>query len=228
MNDTAGMATPGPRWGIVGGTFDPVHFGHLVIAEQAADELSLAGVYFMPVAQPVHKPAGALASAADRRAMLELAIADNPRFTLLDIDLERGGSSYSVETMELLVARRPADRFGFILSAENARQVHTWRRPERLLELCQVAIVNRLGYPTPDRTELAQLFGALAEQFLFVESVELGHSASDIRARVARGRSIRYLVPAPVEDYIAQHRLYREAYDRPTDDRPPDDRPTDY
>lgn len=225
MSDTAAMATCGPRWGILGGTFDPVHFGHLVIAEQAADELDLAGVYLMPAAQPVHKPAGALASAVDRRAMLELAIADNPRFALLDIELERGGSSYSVETMELLVEQRPAERFVFIISAENARQFHAWRRPERLLELCQVAIVNRLGYPTPDRTELAARFGALAEQFLFVASVELGHSASDIRGRVARGRSIRYLVPAPVADYIAQHRLYREADDRPTDDRPADDRP---
>lgn len=200
-----------PRWGILGGTFDPVHYGHLVIAEQARDELALAGVLFLPAAQPVHKLGAAPAAAADRVAMIELAIADNPAFTLLALEVERGGPSFSVETMERLVADRPTDEFVFIISAENARSFHTWRRPERLLELCQVAIVNRLGYPTPGRGEMVERFGALAERFLFVESVELGHSASDIRARVAGGQSIRYLVPASVEDYIAQHRLYRKA-----------------
>ena len=198
-----------PRWGILGGTFDPIHYGHLVIAEQTRDELALAGVLFMPAAQPVHKPAAEPASAADRVAMIGLAIADNPRFALLAAEVERGGPSYSVDTMERLVADRPDDRFVFIISAENARSFHTWRRPERLLELCQVAIVNRLGYATRDRADLGERFGALAERFLLVESVELGHSASDIRARVGSGRTTRYLLPPSVEAYIAQHGLYR-------------------
>lgn len=140
--------------------------------------------------------------------MVELAIADNPHFELSHIELDRGGSSYSVETIEQLAAERPTDRFVFILSADALAGLPGWRRPSRLLELCEVAVVPRLGYTLPTREWLSEHFPGHEERFLFLDTLHLGHSASAIRARAARGQSIRYLVPSAVEDYIRENALY--------------------
>ena len=196
------------RWGILGGTFDPIHYAHLAIAEQARDQLDLAGVLFTPAATPVHKPAESVSPAEHRLAMVELAIEDNPCFELSRIEVDRGGPSYSVDTLEELTRLRPTDSWVFIMSAEAAQALPTWRSPRRLLELCEIAIVPRLGYALPSRAWLAAQFAGQADRFVFVDTPALGHSASDVRARVRNGRSIRYLVPQPVEDYIVQHGLY--------------------
>ncbi|MDP8904630.1 MAG: nicotinate-nucleotide adenylyltransferase [Chloroflexota bacterium] len=211
----AGGAGSSPRWGVLGGTFDPVHYGHLVIAEQTRESLDLAGVLFLPAAQPPHKTAVRISAAEHRLAMVELAIAGNPGFALLRSEIERGGRSYTVETMGRLTSERPADRFVFIVSTEAALDLPTWREPRRLLELCEIAVVPRLGYPLVDAAWPTRHFPGLEDRFLFVDSPALGHSASDIRARAAAGRTIRYLVPAVVQAYIDQHRLYREADERP-------------
>jgi nicotinate-nucleotide adenylyltransferase len=208
MAGRGSQAVNGARWGILGGTFDPPHYGHLLIAEQVRDALALAGVHFVPAAQPPHKIDRPISPAGHRRAMVERAIADNPAFDLLAVELERGGLSYSVDTLEQLTTDRPADRFVFIVSVDAARQLPDWHEPRRLLELCEVAVVPRLGYPPLDASWASAAFGGLAQHILFVDSPALGHSASDIRRRVAAGRTIRYLVPASVEDYISQHRLY--------------------
>lgn len=199
----------GQRWGILGGTFDPPHYGHLVIAEQTREALDLAGVQFMPAAQPPHKPGRVIGASVHRRSMVELAIKGNPRFSLLTIELERDGPSYTVDSLEALSRSMPEDRFVLIMSVEAARQLPSWREPDRILELAEVAVVPRLGYPQLDNNWAAQNFPGREERFHGVDSASLGHSASDIRARVATGRSIRYLVPPSVEDYIGRYGLYR-------------------
>ena len=199
----------GERWGILGGTFDPPHYGHLVIAEQTREALELAGVLFMPAAQPPHKLEWDITPAAHRRDMVQLAIADNPAFSLLTIELERDGPSYSVDSLERLSADRPGQEFVFIVSVEAARQMPTWRDPQRLLELTEVAVVPRLGYPPLEAGWADHAFPGQRDRFLYVGTSPVGHSASDVRSRVAAGLTIRYLVPPAVEDYIARYRLYR-------------------
>jgi nicotinate-nucleotide adenylyltransferase len=204
-----GRGLSGERWGILGGTFDPVHYAHLAIAEQVREALLLAGVLFVPAREPVHKPGIVVSPVHDRVAMLELATAGNPAFTVSRIELERSTASWSVDTLEQLTAERPEDEFFFILSVEAAGQLHTWHRPQRLLELCRLAVVPRLGYEVPSAEYLAEHFAGLEERVVSVPTSRLGHSASDIRARVAAGRTIRYLVPSAVNAYIKEHALYR-------------------
>lgn len=201
------------RWGVLGGTFDPIHYAHLAIAEQVRDQLGLAGVMFVPAAETVHKPAAGVSAAEHRVAMVELAIADNRAFVLERAEIERGGPSYTVDTLAELTSRRPDDELLFIASAEAARELPGWREPARILELARMVVVPRLGYETPTGEWLAGQFGSRADRFLIADAPALGHSASDIRRRVAAGRSIRYLVPAAVEAYIRQHGLYRETND---------------
>jgi nicotinate-nucleotide adenylyltransferase len=199
------------RVGILGGTFDPIHHAHLAIAEQAHEQLRLAEVLFVPAAQTVHKPADAVTPVEHRARMIELAIADNPHFTLSRTEIERDGPSYTVDTLAQLRAERPNDELFFIVSAEAARDLPTWREPARILELARVAIVPRLGYGTPTREWLAHHFPGRADRFIYLDAPALGHSASDIRRRVAAGQSIRYLLPREVEDYISRHALYTGA-----------------
>lgn len=197
------------RRGILGGTFDPPHYGHLAIAEQVHEQLGLDGVLFMPAAQPPHKPGRRISAPEHRLAMVELAIADNAHFGLLRDEIDRGGMSYSVDSLEQLSARRPGEEFVFIVSAEAARQLPTWRDPRRLLELAEMAVVPRLGYPGLEPDWTAQHFAGLEHRFIAIASASLGHSATTIRARAAAGRTIRYLVPPAVEDYIERYGLYR-------------------
>ena len=197
------------RLGVFGGTFDPIHHAHLAIAEQAREQLDLREVLFVPAGRTVHKPSAKVSPAEHRARMVELAIADNPRFMLSRIELERGGPSYTVDTLAGLAAERPADELVLIVSAEAARQLSTWREPARIVALARVAVVPRLGYETPSAAWLAAQTGAPPERFTFVDTPALGHSATDIRRRVGAGASIRYLVPSAVDDYIRQHRLYQ-------------------
>lgn len=198
----------GARLGILGGTFDPIHYAHLAIAEQAREQLELARVLFVPAAQTVHKPTDRVTPIEHRLAMVELAIADNPTFALSRAEADRPGPSYTVDTLDDLQRQHPTDELVFIMSAEAARGLPDWREPMRILGLATIALVPRLGYDTPDRAWLLQRFPAAADRFSFLEAPALGHSASDIRRRVATGKSIRYLVPAAVADYIERHALY--------------------
>ena len=203
------------RWGILGGIFDPIHYGHLAIAEQAADELALAGVLFIPAGQPVHRDPP-VASAADRLTMVQLATADNPRFLVSAMEVEADRPSYSVETMEDLAAEHPEDDFVLIMSAESAAALPSWRDPMRLLELAQIAVVPRLGYDEVSRDWIDDVFPGRHERFHFLETTHLGHSATDIRERVGEGKSIRYLVPPAIEAFIAAHTLYSDRGEKPT------------
>jgi nicotinate-nucleotide adenylyltransferase len=199
------------RLGILGGTFDPVHYAHLAIAEQAREQLGLAQLLFVPAAQTVHKPAASVTPVEHRLQMLELAIHGNPAFAVSRLEVERGGPSYTVDTLAALHEQRPADELIFIVSAEAARELPAWREPARILDLARVAIVPRLGYQMPDAEWLAHAFPGRGQRFTVLDAPALGHSATDIRQRVAAGRSIRYLVPDAVADYIARHALYTGA-----------------
>ena len=204
------------RWGILGGIFDPIHYGHLTIAEQTLDALRLQTVIFTPAGQPVHKHQP-VASSAARMRMVELAIADNPRFQSSDVEISSDRPSYTVDTLTTLTAQKPEVGWVLIVSSETASYMPEWREPERILDLAQVAVVSRLGHADISAEWIAHHFPGKAERFIRVQTSHLGHSSTDIRGRVAARESIRYLVPPVVEKYIQDNRLYEseEAHVRP-------------
>jgi nicotinate-nucleotide adenylyltransferase len=206
-----GLDTPLRAWGVLGGTFDPVHYAHLVIAEQTREALDLEKVLFLPAGIPPHKRDQLVTGPSHRVAMLELAIAGHPHFRLSRLEVDRPGPSYAVDTLEELASMSRSERRPepvMILSAEALRGLNAWRDPERVLDLCRVAVVPRRGYPMPGQPWLAEHFPGREARFTFLDGPDLGHSASDIRRRASEGRSIRYLVPEAVESYIAEHALY--------------------
>ena len=204
----AGVRAPTGRAavGMMGGTFDPIHVGHLVIAEEAREALSLERVLFVPAGVPPHKPAGEVTRAEDRVAMVQAAIAGNPAFELSRVEIDRPGPSYTVDTVELLATDLEVT---VILSAETFRELPTWHQPDRLFAAARVAVVPREGYPAPDPAWLSEAFPGREDRVTYLEAPHLGISSTVIRARVAEGRSIRYLVPPAVEAYITDHHLYR-------------------
>ena len=201
--------TARPAIGLMGGTFDPIHVGHLAVAEEAREALSLDRILFVPAGRPPHKPPGSVTAVGHRVAMVELAIADNRAFELSRIEIEREGPSFTVDTVEALARANPAAILHLILSAETFAELPTWHEPERLFGAARMAVVPREGYPAPDPGWLADAFPGREDRVDFLEGPRLGLSSTALRARVAAGRSIRYLVPAAVAAYIAQHELYR-------------------
>jgi nicotinate-nucleotide adenylyltransferase len=201
------------RWGILGGVFDPIHYAHLVIAEQTREALELDHVLFVPANVPVHRDP-AQVSADDRVRMIELAVADNDRFSVSRLEIEGNLSGYTVDTVAHLAADFSGRRWVLILSAESAAHLAEWHEPQRLLDMADIAVVPRLGYANLSREWLEKHFPGHVDRFSFVSTSILGHSSSNIRARLLAGRSIRYLVPPAVERYIGEHGLYG-ADDRP-------------
>ena len=197
------------RLGILGGTFDPIHHGHLVAAEETRHQLDLDQVLFVPTGRPPHKPARPISPAHHRLRMLELAIAANPRFALSRVDVERPGLCYTVETLELLRAEwGPGPTFFFIVGTDSLADMPTWYQPQRLIELCELAVAARTGVEV-DLVRLEEQLPGLGERLNWVPMPMLEISSSDLRARVRAGRPISYLVPSAVEAYILEHRLYR-------------------
>ena len=201
------MSVAGPV-GILGGTFDPIHIAHLAIAEEAREALGLSTVLFIPAAMPPHKVDRPVSNPEQRLAMVELAIADNPAFEASRIELGRTGPSYTVDTLEALGADG-ADLV-LILSAEAFRDLRTWHRPERILELARLAVVPRDGFPDTNRSFLAEHFPGFEDRATFLGGPRLRLSASELRERAASGRSLRYLVPDAVAAYIGDHALYSD------------------
>lgn len=200
------------RVGMLGGTFDPVHYGHLAVAEDCRAQLGLDEVLFVPAGGPPHKQGRAISPARDRLAMVELAIADNPRFRLSRIDVERPGLSYSVDTVQTLQARLgPEARIFFIIGADSLADLPRWRDPDRLAALCQIVAVNRPGYPMLDLVTLEEAIPDARRRIIQLATPGVDVSATQLRQRVAEGRPIRYLVPDAVRAYIQEHRLYRSA-----------------
>ena len=198
--------------GILGGTFDPIHLGHLALAAEALRLLDLELVLFVPNADPPHKRGQTVTAAGHREAMVAAAIADVPDFVLSRIELDRPGPSYAVDTVGALAARSVAEgrpEPWFILSAEVLDDFHTWRQPDRVLELCRIAVAPRPGAQPLDRTWVSQHYPGREDRFAFLPGPELDIAATVIRDRVARGQSVATLTPAAVIDYIGRHGLYR-------------------
>jgi len=196
--------------GILGGTFDPPHIGHLWLATLAADGLDLGQVLLMPAARPPHKRREAVSNAADRVMMTRLAISGDPRLDLSLVEMERPGPSYTVDSLGQLREQLGKDvGLVLIMAADSFAEIETWREPDRLLELAEWGIGPRPGTPLPDRIALRERFGAAAARIHLLDGPSLDLSSSDIRTRVAAGRPIRYLVPRAVEELITARGLYK-------------------
>ncbi len=198
------------RLGIFGGSFDPVHYGHLILAEQCREQCELDEVWFVPARQPPHKTARHLSPEKARLEMLELATAGHEAFRVSDIELRREGLSYTVDTLQQLHEEGPQRELFFLIGGDSLFDLPHWREPDRIAELATIVAVNRAGRRLPERSELEQLLGpSLAARIKLVTMPAVDLSSTDIRARVQQGRSIRYLVPRAVEQYILEHGLYR-------------------
>jgi nicotinate-nucleotide adenylyltransferase len=197
--------------GILGGTFDPIHLGHLLMAESAREILELRQVLFVPAGDPPHKQELPITPACHRQAMVELALAHNPYFELCRVDLDRSGPNYSTETVQLIQKRYdlPPELCYFIIGSDSLQDLPTWHRPAELIKICRLAVARRPG-SVPDLTSLEATLPGLSDQLTWVEMPLVGISASDIRARVRAGQSIRYQVPDGVGEYIQKHQLYRK------------------
>jgi len=195
------------RIGVLGGSFDPIHYGHLAVAEEMRVQQALDAVLFVPTRQAPHKGAG-VATAEQRYLMTQLAIAGNPCFFVSRIELDRSGPSYTVETLRELHIQYPTADLYFIIGADMAMDFYNWREPEIIMELAQVVAVNRPGLALEQVRH--QLEWPQVSRMLFAEVPALDISSTDLRARTAGGRSLRYLTPEPVAVYIAKEGLYRE------------------
>lgn len=197
------------RLGILGGTFDPPHVGHLWLAALAADSLGLDRVLFMPAAQPPHKGGRLVTRATDRLLMTRLAIAGDPTFELCPIEMERTGPSYTIDSVTELKRAYPDAQHFLVMASDSLAQIDTWREPDRLLAEVEWAVGPRSGSQLPDRSALEERFGPSASRIHLLDGPTLDVSSSAIRRRVAAGLTIHYLVPRDVEELILLRRLYR-------------------
>ncbi len=216
------------KLGILGGTFNPVHFGHLAAAEEVRARLDLERVLFIPSFLPPHKDDEAIPPAAQRSAMVRIAITGNPLFSLSDIEVQRAGTSYTVDTVTALQGDYPGAEFFFITGLDSFLDIRTWKDWERLLGLCSFVVLSRRGYAFKDLTNLPFMKTSKQEldgldrgersrikaetatgMRIWLEQVPLYDiSSTDIRKRIRQGRSIKYLLPDAVETYIITNTLY--------------------
>jgi nicotinate-nucleotide adenylyltransferase len=193
--------------GILGGTFDPIHYGHLIIAEAAMDQLGLDRIEFLPANDPPHKPEGSVSPARHRAAMVQTAIEPVDYFELNCIEMERAGPSYTVDSLEQLVRERPQDSFWFIIGGDSLRDLPSWRSPERILELASLAVIDRPG-AIYDLAGLEGLVPGLRQRIALVEAPLIDLSATLLRRRFAAGGSIRFQTPDSVIAYMTANGLY--------------------
>jgi nicotinate-nucleotide adenylyltransferase len=195
--------------GILGGTFDPIHYGHLVAGEESRCALGLERVLFVPSARPPHKLEYPVSPPDVRVEMVRLAIADNPNFELSTVELDRPGLSYTVDSIALLQEQLGASaRLFFILGEDALADLPTWHQPEKLLEMCQLIAVNRPGYHSFSLRLLERQLPGVENRVHQVRIPELAIWSTELRARVASGLPIRYLVPDDVLEFIYQRGLY--------------------
>jgi nicotinate-nucleotide adenylyltransferase len=212
--------------GILGGTFNPIHLAHLRIAEEVRDRFDLAEIIFMPAAAPPHKPLAGDLPFESRYEMVRHAIAGNPFFSLSDIEAQRGGKSYSIDTLRTLRHERAADEFFFIIGSDSFLDFGSWRDYGGFFDYCNIVVVERPGAVIAALDRVLPV--AIAHEFCYyapeqrlahrsgysvyyLEGLPLAISSSAIREQARLGRSIRYLVPDAVEHYIKEQRLYANA-----------------
>ncbi len=201
------------RVGVFGGSFDPIHVGHLVLAESCREQVGLDQILFVPCNMSPHKRDGAFGTDRQRMEMLALAIGGNRSFAASDIEIRRGGVSYTVDTLAELAASRVDDEFFFLMGSDSLNSFATWKEPKRILELALPIVVNRPGVEDNALDMLRPLCSP--ERFAMfsaikVQSPLLEVSSTAIRSSSAHGKSIRYLVPSAIEKYIATQKLYRD------------------
>jgi nicotinate-nucleotide adenylyltransferase len=205
------------RLGLLGGSFDPVHYGHLILAECCREQCRLDAVWFVPAAVPPHKQSQTLSAPADRIEMLKLAIGGHEAFDVYAGEIERGGVSYTVETLQRLHDDQPDRELFFLMGADSLADLPNWREPDRICALAIPVVVRRAGAPEPDDSVLSRLMPPqrleIARQHR-VEMPTIDLSSSDLRRRVAASQSIRYRTPRAVEKYIEAQRLYQSAANR--------------
>jgi len=205
-------ASPRRRLGLLGGTFDPVHLGHIAAASICRERLALDAVRLITARNPPHKRARARPSAAHRHAMVALAVAPFPRLEASDIELRRRGPSYTVDTLRAIRAREPRADLFFIVGSDTIAELPAWRRLDEIVRLATIVTVVRPGAPRRYRAAEFPALGAgdVARLNRFVVAMPpRAESSTDIRARIAAGKPFRHLVPADVADYIERHGLYR-------------------
>lgn len=200
------------RLGIYGGSFDPVHYGHLLLAETCREQARLDEVWFMPAAVAPHKQHQSVTSAKQRVDMLELAIAGHAQLRVSTLEVDRGGTSYTVDTLKALQADRPGDDLFLLVGGDTLADLPNWRAPQQILEIATPLAVARHGAPPPHYSVLNRVLSPermRSMERIVVEMPIIELSGRDIRERVASGRSIRFRTPRAVEKYIETHNLYR-------------------
>ena len=195
------------RIGVLGGTFDPVHNGHLHIADALRTALDLDGVLWVPAGRPPHKSDQIVSSDHDRLAMLDLALAGSATDEISTIDIDRSGPSYTADTLKILAEHFPNAQLFFLMGEDSLRDLPTWHHPERILRVAELAVAGRPGVET-DLESLEFQVPGVRKRVHVVPTEEIAISSSEIRRRVKENQSIRGLVPASVEAYIQEHGLY--------------------
>jgi nicotinate-nucleotide adenylyltransferase len=188
--------------GIFGGTFDPPHIGHLIVAERALSELRLDKVIFVPAAIPPHKVNDGIAASRHRVEMLRLALQNSSRFEISETEIIRGGVSFTVDTLAQLRSEHPGDQFFLLIGMDNLLDFSAWKSPERILELAMVVVMTRPGFDLGDVPDI------LKGKVMVCPVPDIEVSSREIRKRVNEGKSIRYLVPDAVRTYIEHYQLY--------------------
>ena len=197
------------RLGIFGGTFDPIHNGHLIVAERVGTEMRLDQVIFIPAGQPWFKEGQTVTDAKHRLEMTRLAVADNPHFAVSDVEVRRDGPTYTVDTLtELRGEVGDGIQFYFILGIDALNELHRWRKPCDVLDLATLVGVTRPGAETVDRAALDSIREGASDEVVIVDGPLVDISAADVRRRMANGLSVRGMLPGAVEEYIERHSLY--------------------
>ena len=203
------MVVGGKRLGVMGGTFDPIHYGHLVAASEVADRFSLDGVVFVPTGEPWQKHGRRVTAAEDRYLMTVIATASNPRFSVSRVDIDRAGRTYTKDTLRDLHAQHPDSELYFITGADALASILTWQDVEELFSLARFVGVSRPGYELDGGHVVAAFDSLPAEALTLLEVPALAISSTNCRERAAENRPIWYLVPDGVVQYVAKRGLYR-------------------
>jgi nicotinate-nucleotide adenylyltransferase len=199
------------RIGIFGGTFDPIHLGHLILAEQCREQGRLDQVWFIPAASPPHKQGHSITSFDRRVEMLQLALAGNPAFQINELEKHRPGPSYTVDTLTELTGAHPRDEFFLLIGSDTLADLATWYQPERILRMAGLLVWLRPSHPPLNAEELRAALHLPPEievRLHVAEGPLIDISSSLLRRRAAAGRTLRYLVPRAVEVYVQSHQLY--------------------
>jgi nicotinate-nucleotide adenylyltransferase len=198
------------RLGMMGGTFDPIHYGHLVAAEEARCQLELEKVIFIPAGRPPHKTKREISAARHRLNITRLAVASNPFFRVSDVEIMKPGPSYTIDTVQIFKEKFPGAELFFITGADAVLEILSWKRVEELLRLCYFVAATRPGYQLDELSKNIPGFPINGKKrIITMEVPALAISSTDLRRRVREGRPIKYLVPEAVEAYILNNNLYR-------------------